>query len=366
MKLMFVLGARPQIIKSALLIHEMSRKPEIELQLVHTGQHYDYEMSQMLFDELELPSPCVNLGVGSGSHARQTGKIMIALERSMLKLKPYMVLVPGDTNSTLAGALAAVKLHVPVGHIEAGARSYDMRMPEEVNRRVTDHCSKFLFAPTHNCVENLTKEGVKGECIHFSGDTMYDVLLYHLPRVLKRDILNRFDLEKDDYGVVTLHRPENVDSPEALKSIVEALIQLEDLDLIFPVHPRAMKMLRRSGLLPHLEKAKHLRLVDPVGYLDMLHLAKQAKIVFTDSGGLQKEAFWLHTPCLTFRERTEWIETVELGGNVLVGSNKDLIVQKAREYLMTKNLKSRLKELPNPFGDGDSSEKIVEVLEESG
>jgi len=366
MKLMLVLGARPQIVKSAPLIREVSEKPEIELQIVHTGQHYDYEMSKIFFDELSLPSPLANLGVGSGTHAWQTGKMMIGLEKAMLRLEPDLVLVPGDTNSTLAGALAAVKLHLPVAHMEAGARSYDMRMPEEVNRRLTDHCSRILFASTQNCVENLKKEGLPNEYIHFSGDTMFDVLLYLLPKALKGDVLDRFDLESENYGVVTLHRPENVDKPEPLKNIVEALMQLKDLTLFFPVHPRALKRLRAAGLLRRLRKAKHLRLGDPVGYLDMLHLVKQAKIVFTDSGGLQKEAFWLHTPCLTFRDRTEWVETVELGANVLVGSNRDLIIRKVKEYLSDENLKMKLQGLPNPFGEGHASRKIVEILERFG
>lgn len=366
MKLMLVLGARPQIIKSAPLIREALRKSEMELQIVHTGQHYDFEMSKVFFDELDLPSPLVNLGVGSGTHAWQTGRMMIGLEKAMFKLKPDLVLVPGDTNSTLAGALAAVKLHVPVGHVEAGARSYDMRMPEEVNRRLTDHCSRLLFASTHNCVGNLRKEGLPKECVHFSGDTMYDVLLTHLPKVVKSDVLDRFGLEDEGYGVVTLHRPENVDDTEALGNIAEALVQLKDLVLVFPVHPRAMKMFKTAGLLRRLRKARHLRLVDPVGYLDMLHLVKQAKIVFTDSGGLQKEAFWLHTPCLTFRDRTEWVETVELGANVLVGSNRDLIIRKAKKYLSSENLKMKLQGLSNPFGDGHASENIVGILEKSG
>jgi UDP-N-acetylglucosamine 2-epimerase (non-hydrolysing) len=363
MKLMLVLGTRPQIIKSAPLIREILDKSEIEIQIVHTGQHYDFEMSKVFFDELKLPDPLVNLGVGSGGHAWQTGKMMINLERVMLKLKPDLVLVPGDTNSTLAGALVAVKLHVPLGHVEAGARSYDMRMPEEVNRRLTDHCSRLLFAPTLNCVKNLRKEGLPSEYVHFSGDTMYDSLLRHLPKALKSNVLDRFDLEKDDYGIVTLHRPENVDNTETLKNIVEALIRIKDLVLLFPVHPRAMKMLRASGLLKCLRKAKHLRLVDPIGYLDMLHLVKEAKIILTDSGGLQKEAFWLHTPCLTLRDRTEWVETVQLGANVLVGDNQNLIVRKAREYLTNRDLKAKLEKLPNPFGHGDASGRILEALE---
>jgi UDP-N-acetylglucosamine 2-epimerase (non-hydrolysing) len=334
----------------------------MELQLVHTGQHYDYEMSKIFFNELELPNPLINLGIGSGTHAWQTGKMMIGLEKAMSQLNPDVVLVPGDTNSTLAGALAAVKLHVPVGHVEAGARSYDMRMPEEVNRRLTDHCSRLLFAPTRNCVENLEKEGVPSDFISLSGDTMYDALLYHLPKAIKVTVLDKFGLENDSYGVVTLHRPENVDNPEKLRNISEALMQLEDLILFFPVHPRTMKKLRATGLLRHLEKAKHLRLIDPVGYLDMLHLVKHAKMVFTDSGGLQKEAFWLGTPCLTFRDRTEWIETVKLGANFLVGDNKNLIIQKVKEYVENDELKRKLKNMPNPFGKGQAAKNIVDIL----
>jgi len=356
---MLVLGARPQIIKSAPLIREALKKSDLELQIVHTGQHYDYEMSKIFFDELDLPTPLVDLGVGSGTHAQQTGTMMISLEKTMLRLKPAMVLVPGDTNSTLAGALAAIKLHLPLGHVEAGARSYDMQMPEEVNRRLTDHCSTLLFAPTQNCVRNLEEEGLPNHSIHFSGDTMYDALLHHLPQALKSDALNRFGLEHKNYGVVTLHRPENVDNAEALRSIVEALLQLRDLTLFFPVHPRAMKMLRATNLLIRLRRTEHLELADPVGYLDMLNLIKSAKMVFTDSGGLQKEAFWLRTPCLTFRDRTEWVETVLRGANVLVGNSTDLIVQKTGECL----LKQRTDwESPNPFGDGHASTKILQSL----
>jgi UDP-N-acetylglucosamine 2-epimerase (non-hydrolysing) len=362
MKLMLILGARPQIIKSAPIIREALKRGEIELQLVHTGQHYDYEMSRIFFNELELPDPLINLGVGSGSHAWQTGRMMIGLEKVVSRLKPGLVLVPGDTNSTLAGALAAVKLHVPVGHVEAGARCYDMRMPEEVNRRLTDHCSRLLFAPTENCVRNLEREGLAREHITLSGDTMYDALLYHLPKALKIDVLSRFDLEDGDYGVVTFHRPENVDDPERLRNICEALMELEDLKLLFPAHPRAVKMLKAYGLLKLLRKTEHLRLVAPVGYLDMLHLVKRARIVFTDSGGLQKEAFWLGTPCLTFRDRTEWVETVELGANVLVGDDKGLILERAKEYVESGDLKRKLKDMPNPFGDGAAARKVLDVL----
>jgi len=333
MKLMLVLGARPQIIKSAPLIHEVLREAEIELQIAHTGQHYDYEMSKTFFDELELPSPLINLGVGSGSH----------------------------TNSTLAGALAAVKLHLPVAHLEAGARSYDMRMPEEVNRRLTDHCSQLLFASTENCVRNLSKEGLSKDCVCLTGDTMYDALLQHLPKALKDDILEKLDLEMETYGVLTLHRPENVDDLRKLENIMRVMMTMKDLTIVFLVHPRTKKMLRVAGLWKSLEKARHLRLAAPVRYHSMLSLIKNAKIVFTDSGGMQKEAFWLHTPCVTIRETTEWVETVQLGANTLA-KNGESIIQKAREFLTTENLKDKLGKLPNPFGDGQASAKVIDGL----
>ena len=361
MKLMLVLGARPQIIKSAPLIHEILRDSEMELQIAHTGQHYDYEMSKVFFDELELPSPLINLGVGSGSHAWQTGNILIGLERVLLKRKPDVVVVPGDTNSTLAGALAAVKLHFSVAHLEAGARSYDMRMPEEVNRRLTDHCSQLLFATTENCVSNLSKEGVSKDRVFLSGDTMYDALLQHLPKALKNDALDKHALEKETYGVLTLHRPENVDDRRKLEKIVRSMMKIENLTIFFPVHPRTKKMLKVGGLWKALARTKHFKLADPVKYHSMLCLVRNAKIVFTDSGGLQKEAFWLHTPCVTIRKTTEWVETVQMGANTLA-KNEKMIIKKAREFLATRDLKETLRKLPNPFGDGQASAKIVGSL----
>ena len=364
LRAMLVIGARPQIIKSAPIIDAASKDAEVEFQLVHTGQHYDFEMSRIFFGELELPDPVVNLGVGSGSHGWQTGQMMIGLEKTIKGLKPDLVLVPGDTNSTLAGALAAVKLHVPVAHVEAGARSYDMRMPEEVNRRLTDHCSRMLFGATENCVKNLLKEGIIEDQIHLTGDTMYDALLKHKAEALRSRILEELGLAVGEYAVLTVHRPENVDDPEALKNIIGAMIELKELAIVFPVHPRTMERLKATGLLERVKKAKHVRVVDPVGYHEMLRLVRDSKIVFTDSGGLQKEAFWLRTMCITLRERTEWVETVELGANVLVGSDKQAIIRKVRKCLATKGLETRLKELANPFGDGNSSVRIIEALRE--
>jgi len=359
MKLMLIIGARPQIIKSAPIIHEALKKSEIELQIVHTGQHYDFEMSKIFFGELDLPNPLVNLGVGSGTHAFQTGKMMIGSESTIEKLKPDLVLVPGDTNSTLAGALAAVKLKVPIAHVEAGARSYDMQMPEEINRRLTDHCSSLLFAPTKNCAKNLFSEGILKRRIKLSGDTMYDALLQHMPIAMKSDILKKLELNDDRYAVLTLHRPENVDTPEKMKNIMRAMATLKELTIVFPVHPRTKQRLRAVKLTKQIEAEEHIKLVEPIGYHDMLQLTKHAKIVFTDSGGLQKEAFWLHTPCITLRDKTEWTETTELGANILVGSDIKRIVEVTRETMETRDIKIKLQRLKNPFGDGRASQKIV-------
>ena len=318
-------------------------------------------MSKIFFGELELPDPVVNLGVGSGSHAWQTGKMVIGLEKTIKELEPDLVLVPGDTNSTLAGALAAVKLHVPVAHVEAGARSYDIKMPEEVNRRLTDHCSRILFAATENCVENLLKEGILEDQIHFTGDTMYDALLKHMAGALRSHTIERLGLKVGEYTVLTVHRPENVDDPKALRDIVEALIELKELTIVFPVHPRTMDRLRIAGLLNSVKETRHIRVVDPVGYHDMLRLVRDSRMVFTDSGGLQKEAFWLHSFCITLRERTEWVETVELEANMLVGNKKEKIVRKVRECLDTEGLETKLKKLANPFGEGNASIRLLRL-----
>ncbi len=362
MKLMLVVGARPQIIKSAPVIHEALTNDEIELQLIHTGQHYDYEMSKMLFGELDLPDPLANLGVGSGTHAYQTGKMMIELEKTILDLEPDIVFVPGDTNSTLAGALAAVKLHVPVAHLEAGARSYDMRMPEEVNRRLTDHCSSLLFAPARNCVENLAREGIEKQLVILSGDTMYDAVLQHVKGADESRILKELDLKRDEYAVLTLHRPENVDVSERLARIIKALTVLKGLTILFPIHPRTKKRLASVKVMRHGAVSEHVKLIEPVGYEDMLHLIKSARMVFTDSGGLQKEAFWLHTPCVTLRDVTEWTETIDLGANILVGDKPEKILKAAKEIIEDTDAKARLRKLKNPYGDGRASQKIIRCI----
>ncbi|HDM76663.1 MAG TPA: UDP-N-acetylglucosamine 2-epimerase (non-hydrolyzing), partial [Deltaproteobacteria bacterium] len=312
MKVISIVGARPNFIKLAPLSKEI-RKHFDEI-IIHTGQHYDYEMDKVFFEQLGIPEPDYHLGVGSGTHGYQTGEMVKRIEEALLKEKPDVVVVFGDTNSTLAGALAAVKLHVLVAHVEAGLRSYDKRIPEEVNRVLVDHCSDLLFCPTERSVENLKKEGiVKG--VYLTGDVMVDAINQNIRIAEKRSrILKELDLKSKDYFLATVHRAENTDNPERLRSIVEALCEIENL--VFPCHPRTEKFLRKYGLWEKVEKS--ITVIKPVGYLDMLVLEKNARKVITDSGGVQKEAYIFKVPCVTLRETTEWVETVEDGWNVLV------------------------------------------------
>lgn len=362
MKVALILGTRPQIIKSSSLIHSASRDPGIELDVIHTGQHYDYEMTKVFFEELSLPDPVVNLDVGSGSHAQQIGEIMIRLEPVLLHNYPDLVVVPGDTNSTLAGSLTAVKLQLPVAHIEAGARSFDRRMPEEINRVLTDHSSTLLFSVSVNCTSNLLDEGIPGKNIFTHGDTMYDVLRQQLPKAQKTTILEDLELEPNEYAVITTHRPENVDLPHNLRNIVDAVTQLKPLKIVFPVHPRTHKQLINFDLYSLLRKHDHIRLVDPVGYHESLKLIENARLVLTDSGGIQKECLWVKTPCITLRENTEWIETVQLEANYLTGANTRSIVQRANDVLRDELHIARA--LPNPFGDGTATRSILNTIKD--
>jgi UDP-GlcNAc3NAcA epimerase len=357
-----VIGARPQIVKSAPLIHLAAQNSEVNFDVIHTGQHYDYEMNKVFFDELQLPDAAANLNVGSGTHAWQTAQIMIRLEKILKSKQPDLLLVPGDTNSTLAGALTAAKLHIPVAHMEAGARSYDMSMPEEVNRRLTDHCSSLLFTSTENCTKNLLKEGIKEDSICQTGDTMYDVLLQQLPKAQRSTILEQLCLTPKTYVVLTMHRPENVDNPQNLRNITDAMMQLKNLTVVFPIHPRTRKQLQKIKVYKKLQES-HIKLVEPVGYHEMLCLIQNAKVVLTDSGGMQKEAFWLHTPCVTLRENTEWIETVNLKANQLTGADTKKILKVVDQVVeKEETLRKALEELPNIFGDGKASQKILEAI----
>jgi UDP-N-acetylglucosamine 2-epimerase (non-hydrolysing) len=363
LRVMMVLGARPQFIKSAPVIHEFLKRRDVTLQLINSGQHYDYELSQLFFDELRLPRPALNLQVGSGSHATQTGKAMVRIERAILQLKPDMVLVPGDTNTTLAAALASAKLNVPVGHIEAGARSYDMTMPEEVNRRVTDHISTMLFAPTKNAERNLRAEGIPANRVFRVGDTMVDGLKATLPlaRKSQQSLLTKMDSNEREYVLTTAHRPANVDDQERLVRIVKALLRIsKSLKVIFPAHPRIVHHLKSYGLLRKLKLSSNITLTKPLGYLEMIALLDAATAVLTDSGGLQKEAYLLGVPCTTMRRVTEWPETVEAGANKLVDANTQEIfrnVLKAKKTQVSMSLFTR-----NPFGSGRASKNIVNAI----
>ncbi|MDH5788791.1 MAG: UDP-N-acetylglucosamine 2-epimerase (non-hydrolyzing), partial [Candidatus Bathyarchaeota archaeon] len=292
-KVMPIVGVRPQIIKSALVLHLLDKDEEITLQLLHSGQHYDFEMSKVFFNELDLPAPLHNLGVGSGSHATQTGRLMTRTEKIICESKPDVVMVFGDANTTLAGALAAIKAHVPVCHVEAGLRSYDMSMPEEVNRVLTDHCSQLLCAPTSEAFNNLKKEGVKENSILMSGDTMYDAILQHKKDIEKSTIVKDLGLN-EVFAVMTLHRPENVDNAERLEKIVSAIVDLAEVKMVFPIHPRTKKRLRNAKLERVLKRAHNVILTEPLGYFEMLSLMKNSAAVLTDSGGMQKEEFLLH------------------------------------------------------------------------
>jgi UDP-N-acetylglucosamine 2-epimerase len=357
MRIAIIVGTRPQIIKTAPVIQD-ALKQRLELEIIHTGQHYDYRLSQVFFEEFELPDPKVNLEVGSGSHAYQTGEIMLRLEKYLLQNAYSLVLIPGDTNSALAGALTSVKLGIPVAHIEAGARCYDMRMAEEINRRLIDHCSQMLFAPTPNCKKNLEKESVTGE-IYVTGDTMYDVFLKFEDKADSSDILERLELSDKEYGLLTLHRAENVDDPIRLKSILKG-IQEAKTEIIFPIHPRTANRLREFNIPLNQSNIKP---IEPVGYIDMLKLLKHAKLVLTDSGGLQKEAFWSKTPCITLRDSTEWLETVEAGVNQIVGAEPNRIAQAIKEVEEKyEDIKEKFTNTTNPFGDGQAARRIVEAI----
>ncbi len=396
MKIVTVVGARPQFIKAAAVnraTQELNkRKKQIREVLVHTGQHYDYLMDEVFFEELELPRPDYYLGVGSGSHARQTGMILERVESVLQKEKPEIVVVYGDTNSTLAGALAAAKLNIPVAHVEAGLRSYNRNMPEEMNRLLTDHLSTFLFCPTSQAVRNLSKEGIKDggkRIVKNVGDVMYDSVLYYSKIAEKKStILKRLDLltpksvraihesplpptpnscterfQTVPYYLVTLHRAENTDNPKRLRSIFTALNELgKNVPIVLPLHPRTKKMMSVYHLFP---RSLRIRLVEPVSYLAMLNLERNAAAILTDSGGVQKEAYWFRVPCFTLREETEWVETVRGGWNVLVGIEPKKIVREIirleKRRLSKKG--TRNESIPTGiFGDGKASEKIVQIL----
>jgi len=356
MKIVSIVGARPQFIKAVLVSREL-RKGHEEV-LVHTGQHYDIELSKIFFDELGIPKPNYNLEVGSGTHAGQTGKMMISIEDTLVAEKPDLVLVYGDTNSTLAGALAAVKLHIPVAHVEAGPRLFDKSIPEEINRVLTDHVSSFLFAPTQTTVDNLRREGISNG-VYLTGDVMLDSFL-QFSEIANRSskVLHELGLGKGEYLLATVHRARNTEVEENLKNIVTAFCGIDE-KIVFPVHPRTVKYLRQYRLYSQLKNASNMILISPVGYLDSIVLTRSARKVLTDSGGLQKEAYFSRVPCITLYEATGWPETVEDGWNTLVTSSTEKIIEAIRHF------EPRGKQR-KVFGDGKATEKIVEIIDGHG
>jgi len=353
MKILSFVGARPQFIKEA-VIHEQLKQREVKEILVHSGQHYDFNMSDIFFKVLDIRKPDYNLNVGSGTHAYQTGKMMIEFEKVVLKEKPDMILVYGDTNSTLAGALVGAKLKIPVAHIEAGIRQRPKDMPEEINRVLTDRISKYLFCPSKLAVENLRKEGIHDN-VYFVGDVMYDLFL-KISRTLDDEIiLNKYNLKSKEYVLITVHRDFNTDDPKRLKNILEAFDYLSrHFELVFPIHPRTKKRIEEFGFSDFL---KNIKILDPVGYDEMILLTRNSVKVITDSGGLQKEAYFAKIPAIILMEDTGWIELVDINWNVLVDADKEKIID------------STLNHEPDPskadykvYGSGRAGKKIVEIL----
>jgi UDP-N-acetylglucosamine 2-epimerase len=348
MKVVSVVGARPQFIKAAVL-SEKIRQNGREV-LLHTGQHYDENMSDVFFEELGIPQPDIHLGIGGGSHAEQTGRMLIEIEKVLEREEPDWCVVYGDTNSTLAGALAAAKLHIRVAHVEAGLRSFNRAMPEEINRVLCDHVSDALFCPTDNAVQNLKSEGLT-RGLYVVGDVMQDVLNRSLMRASKTSrILEQLHLQPKRYALATIHRAGNTDDSERLKTLLQTLGQL-GRPVIFPVHPRTRAAIDRNSLA----LAESIRAIDPLGYLDMLQLEANADCLLTDSGGMQKEAYWLGVRCITLRDETEWVETVQAGWNRVVGVDRTLILDAVMNWFPGG-------ERLNIYGDGHAAEKIIAVL----
>jgi len=354
MKASIILGTRPEIIKFSPIIREFERLG-LDFFILHSGQHYSYNLDRVFFEQLGLPEARYNLDVGSGSHGLQTGRMLIGIEDVLKRESPDVVLVQGDTNTTLAGALAAVKLHIPVGHVEAGLRSYDRSMPEEINRLLADHCSDLLFAPTEKSRRILLGEGISEDKIYVTGNTVVDALYQNLKLAEgRRDVLKRLGLDEQGFFLVTVHRQENVDDKGRFSGILRGLELLNEsfgFPVVYPVHPRAEKMMKQFGLRP-----RGVRLVEPLDYLSFLMLESCARLVLTDSGGVQEETCILHVPCVTLRYNTERPETLEVGSNILAGTKPEVIVEKVKIML------NRKRDWPNPFGDGKAGRRIVRIL----
>ena len=355
---MTVVGARPQFVKAAVVSRAFRDSTTVEEILLHTGQHYDQHMSKVFFEELEIPEPAYDLGIGSGPHGQQTGGMLAGIEAVLIERCPDAVLVYGDTNSTLAGALAAAKLHIPILHVEAGLRSFNRQMPEEINRVVSDQIADVLFAPTETAVRNLSNEGILPERVHMVGDVMYDAALYYGSKAEPASaVLSEFGVVCKTYALATVHRAENTDCVDRLRVICQTLARLaEQMPVLFPLHPRTRKVLSEASLLGCLGG---VHVSDPVGYLDMLVLERNARIIMTDSGGVQKEAFFYQVPCVTFRSETEWLELVELGWNRLAPP-----VSSASQL---RQITAALEVMPGnghrPYGNGDAARRIARLTE---
>ena len=357
-KISIIIGTRPNLIKISPLVRKIKEDPDIDLQFINTGQHYDYELDEIFIKELNLPK-LVFLNVGSGTQGEQTGNALIKIEKELINFKPKIVIVIGDTNSTLAGALASVKLHIPVAHIEAGLRSFDRKMPEEINRIVVDHISDILFIPTENAIKNLKNEGIPDEKIFFVQDISVDACLRNYEIAKNSEILKKLEID-DDFVLVTLHRQENVDSKENLCNILDALIEIsKNKEVIFPLHPRTLKNLKSFNVFE--KYSKNIRFIKPLGYFDFLKLLASASCVVTDSGGIQKEALILKTPCVTARATTEWIETINTDANVLVGSDKEKLIEEVSKR-SSKAFHEFMKKIEHPYGCGKASEQILMYL----
>ncbi|MCC6019593.1 MAG: UDP-N-acetylglucosamine 2-epimerase (non-hydrolyzing) [Candidatus Verstraetearchaeota archaeon] len=349
MKVAIVLGTRPEIIKMSPIIRGLEGRG-MEFFILHTGQHYSYNLDQVFFEQLKLPQPKYNLRVGSGTHAEETGKMMIGIERVLLDEKPDIVLVEGDTNTVLAGALASVKVGVSLGHVEAGLRSFDRSMPEEINRIVADHVSDILFAPTEVAKRNLLREGIPEEKIHVTGNTIVDAVYQNLKLAETVNV----PFADDDYFLVTVHRQENTDNPMRLRNIIEGLKLVREYfntPIIYPIHPRTLKRIKEYGI-----DVEGLNLIEPLDYLSFLKLESKAKLIFTDSGGVQEEACILRVPCVTLRYNTERPETLEVGANVLAGTEPKEILEKAKLMIDAK------RDWENPFGDGRAANRIINII----
>lgn len=372
-KLLSIVGARPQFVKVAMIVRAIKRhnadvalsSRRFQHRLVHTGQHYEHKMSGVFFDELSLPKPHHHLGVGSGAQGEQTGAMLARIEKVLLSEKPQVVMIYGDTNSTVAGALAAAKLHIKVAHLESGLRSFNRWMPEEINRVASDHLSDFLFCPTDNAVENLRNEGITRNVFN-TGDVMLDSAIAYREKARQRvQLLKELNVRAQEFVLATIHRAENTDSSERLGGLLKALAGL-DCDVVLPMHPRVRDRLKRDRTLRSIklaiEKSKNIRLIEPVSYLDMLALENYARLVLTDSGGVQKEAFFAAVPCLTLREETEWLETQAGGWNQIVGTDPRRICQKVAEEWKRNRASSGERPDWTKFGGGCASDKTVAAL----